>query len=251
MTKDEFLVIREKLVQVVLEYEMLQRKIKFLRDSYFLEFEEILLQRLYLEYENQYMLAAIAKHSEGMSKEDIQVFLDQSKEEFKAVLGEFEQQMTDAKELEKRCKGYTQADLEKLDQDYMQYCALYHPYIKYHTTMNERNAYQTLTMLYRMGNITGFRNLLKEFQPTFTSTDIDEEKLDEIATFYEKKYQELHSIIEEQKGQEPLCREVIFYDENLMTAEYGNLREWVYSQKEMNKEIHKDFSSHFDFDFEL
>ncbi len=251
MTRDEFLVIREKLVEVVLEYEMLQRKIKFLRDSYFLEFEEILLQRLYLEYENQYMLAAIAKHTEGMAKEDVEVFLNQSKEEFKAVLGEFQQQIADAKELEKRCKGYTQADLEQLDKDYMQYCALYHPYIKYHTTMNERNAYQALTMLYRMGNIAGFRNLLKEYQPSFTSTDIKEDEFDEIAAFYEKTYENLHSVIEEQKNQEPLCRESIFYDENLMTAEYGNLREWVYSQKEMNKEIHKDFSSHFDFVFEL
>lgn len=251
MERKEFLAIRDKLTTVVLEYETMQRKIYFLNNSYYIAFKDLLEQRLYLEYENKYLLEAITKKKENMNGEQIKELLEQNRIQFNSILESFHKKMSTASELEQRCRHYQAADIENLDQEFMDFCMLYHPVIKAHSTVAERNAYSALSMVYRMGNIAGYHNLLEEFKDTFTSTSVLDEEYDTIARLYEESYRNLVALIDKQKNEFPLNKEAIFVDEAAMTNEYAALREKTAQLRDMNKQIHKDFILNYKFDFEL
>lgn len=251
MEREEFLRIRDKLTTVVLEYETMQRKIYFLNNSYYIAFKDLLEQRLYLEYENKYLLEAITKKNAVENTESIKIFLDDCRKQFDFILESFRKKISNASELEQRCRHLGAADIEKLDQEFMDFCILYHPVIKAHSTVAERNAYSALSMVYRMGNIAGYHNLLEEFKDVFTSTSVLEEEYVTIAPLYEESYQNLIALIEKQKSEFPLNREEIFSNEAAMTNEFAALREKNVELRDMNKQIHKDFVLNYNFNFEL
>lgn len=251
MEREEFLTIKNRLTDVVLEYETLQRKIHFLHDSYIIAFKEILEQRLYLEYENKDMTDAIAKKENGASVEEVETFLENCRNQFALVLTGFQNKVKKAQELEQRCRHYRAEDIENLDREFMEFCTLYHPVIKAHSTIAERNAYSAISMVYRMGNIPGFKNLINEFKDVFTTSSVLEEEYDTVAKLYEESYKNLVPIIARQKNEFPLNIEPIFSNEAALTNEYADLREKTALLRDMNKQIHKDFLLYFEFDFQL
>lgn len=248
MEKEEFLAIKDNLTKLVLDYEVTQRKIYFLTNSYKVEFFEILEEKLYLEYENKYMVEAIAKKDEIDS---IEALLEENKKSFETVLKGFNNEIESAKDLERRCRNYTIKDMEKLDQEFMDFCIQYHPVLKGRSSMNERSAFSSICMVYRMGNIAGFRNLLNETKNLFTSPVITEEEYEPLAKIYQESYQNLTSLMAKQKNEFPLNRESLFQSSEEITKEYGLLRQSNYNLREMNKAIHQDFINHFNIDFEL
>lgn len=251
MTREEFLSLKEELTNVVVEYEILQRKSSFLNNSYILQFKEELEKQRYLLFENDYLTKAIAKQGEKEDIEEIKKYLDDCKREFAVQIQAFHQQVQQAEEMEKRCSHYHAKDIENLDRDFIEYCKLYHPVIKAHTTENERNLYNVLVVVYRLGNIAGFKALLNENKDVFTSQAVTEEEYDVIAKFYLQSLQNLKGLLYELKNSFPLNKEIIFSDDEAFTKEYMYLREKNYAAREMNKSLHKDFILNFSFDFEL
>ncbi|MDE5566006.1 MAG: hypothetical protein K2I77_03360, partial [Anaeroplasmataceae bacterium] len=232
----------------VLDYEVTQRKIYFLKNSYMVEFFKNLEEKLYLEYENKYMVEAIAKKDEI---ESIETLLEENKKSFETILNGFHKEIESAKDLERRCRNYTIKDMENLDQEFMDFCILYHPVLKGHSTMSERSAFSSLCMVYRMGNIAGFRNLLNETKDLFSVPVITEEEYEPLAKLYQESYQNLSSLLTKQKNEFPLNRESLFQSSEEITKEYGLLRQSNYDLRQMNKAIHQDFTSHFNIDFTL
>ncbi|MDE5867902.1 MAG: hypothetical protein K2H02_03060, partial [Anaeroplasmataceae bacterium] len=127
----------------------------------------------------------------------------------------------------------------------------YHPVLKGHSTMSERSAFSSLCMVYRMGNIAGFRNLLNETKDLFSVPVITEEEYEPLAKLYQESYQNLSSLLTKQRNEFPLNRESLFQSSEEITKEYGLLRQSNYDLRQMNKAIHQDFTSHFNIDFTL
>ncbi|MDE7100394.1 MAG: hypothetical protein K2O05_00900, partial [Anaeroplasmataceae bacterium] len=240
--------IKDSLTKLVLDYEVTQRKIYFLKNSYMVEFAKLLEEKLYLEYENKYMVEAISKKDEIDS---IETLLEENKKSFETILNSFHKEIEAAKDLERRCRNYDIKDMENLDQEFMDFCIQHHPVLKGRSSMNERSAFSSLCMVYRMGNIAGFRNLLNETKELFTLTTINEEEYEPVAKLYQDSYRNLTSLMAKQKSEFPLNRENLFQSSEEITKEYGLLRQSNYDLRQMNKAIHKDFTSHFNIDFTL
>lgn len=248
MEKEEFLAIKDNLTKLVLDYEVLQRKIYFLKNSYMVEFSKLLEEKLYLEYENKYMIEAIAKKDKIDS---IEALLEENKKSFETVLNVFHKEIESAKDLECRCRNYTIKDMKNLDQEFMDFCIQYHPVLKGHSSMNERSAFSSICMVYRMGNIAGFRNILNETKDLFTLPTINKEEYEPLAKIYQDSYQNLTSLMTKQQNEFPLNRESLFQSSEEITKEYGLLRQSNYDLRQMNNAIHQDFKNHFNTDFTL
>lgn len=251
MTREEFLSLKEELTNVVVEYEVLKRKSSFLNNSYILQFKEELEKQRYLLYENEYLSKAIAKQGEKENLEDIKKYLEEAKKEFEVQIQTFHQQVHQAEEMEKRCSHYHAKDIENLDREFIEYCKLYHPALKAHSTENELNLYNVLVTVYRLGNIAGFKALMSENRDVFTSQMVTEEEYDRIAKYYLQSLQNLSGLLNNLKNSFPLNKEQIFIDDEAYTKEYMYLREKNYAAREMNASLHKDFLLNFSFDFEL
>nr|MDE5715341.1 hypothetical protein [Anaeroplasmataceae bacterium] len=235
---------------IVVEYEVIQRKSYFLNNFYISHFKEELEQERYLQYENKYLIEAIAKHTDGVSEEEIHEFLDNCRNDFSIHLQSFHQQLSQAFELERRCKNYSAKDIQDLDNMYVEYCKNYHPAIKAHSTEEERKVYSLLAPIYRIGNISAFKMLFNEYKDVFTSTHVEEEEYDTIAYYYQESMSNLKDLVSKLKNEFPLNKEDIFTETGI-TQELIRLREKNYKLREMNHSLHEDFKLHFSFDFEL
>ncbi len=251
MTREEFILIRDELTKVVINFEILQRKIHFLKCSYFIEYNEELEQELYLKYENQYLSQAIIKKADGESLESIAEYLESCQKEFDIIVRNFQNKYKNYQEMAKRLDHYTATDMEKLDQEFADYCSLYHPVIKAHSTPLESNIYSTLASLYRTGNVVGFRNVLLESKDSFTSTAVALEEYDVIASFYKESLENLKALTIKCGKEFPLDRENIFIDEAAHIREQTRLRENNYKLREANISLHNDFKLNFEKDFSL
>lgn len=251
MTREEFLNLKDELTKVVLDYEVLQKKIYFLQQSYFIEFSEELEQELYIKIENDAMIGAIALMSEGKTESEIATFLEEKKKFLTQEVSALSLRVKNAEDMAKRCSHYTPTDMQSLDEEFKNYCVFYHPVIKAHSTENERTLYNTLITMYRIGNLSGFRGLLTENKDVFTSTAVLEEEYDSIAKFYQQSITNLSNLIGRALQSFPLNKEAVLISEEGNTREHGLLREKNYNLREINRELHKDFEHHFHYDFQI
>lgn len=250
MTKEEFTNLKEDLTNIVIEYEVNQRKSYFLNHFYISHFKEELEQQRYIQYENQYLIDAIAKHTDGVPEEEIKAYLDGCKKDFALHIDQFHQAISEAMELDRRCKNYTTQDIQELDNAYVEYCKNYHPAIKAHSTEVERKVYSLLSPVYRIGNISAFKMILNEYKDVFTSTYIEEEEYDTIGYYYKESLTNLTELVHDLKNEFPLNHEDIFTETGI-TQELIRLREKNYKLREMNQSLHEDFKLHFSYDFIL
>lgn len=251
MTREEFLKLKDDLTNVVINYELLQRKSSFFANSYILEFHEMLEQKRYLQYENEYIVNAIAYKKDGKTLEEIKEYLEKSKEEFAKKTKEFNRQYELAQDMEKRCSKYSANDMEILDKEFFEYCKLYHPIIKAHCTTRERIIYNGLSMVYRLGNIAGFRNLLNENKDYLIAASFDEEEYDTIGSYYIETYNSIKANSDKLSKSYPLNLEHVFTSQEAYTNELSALRQGNHDLRSANKCLHQDFLGNFDFDFEL
>lgn len=251
MEKEVFEALKSKLTGVLVECELLQRKINFLNSTYMLEFYEYLKQNLYLNSENDILLKSIQMKIDGKSLEEIKNFLQQEKEQFSVKLRLFDDKYQKALALQKRCKNYQAEDMVKLDEEYKNYCVLYHPVLKVNPNTQEQLVYSALSRLYREGDMMGYRNLFNEIYPSLAVTRFSEEDYDSVAEIFQKNIEELTNTIQIQKGQMPLNKEDIFTDDAKMTNEYADIRQTNYMARDMNRNLQKDFNEHFGYVFEL
>lgn len=251
MTFEKFSEIKNELINVVLEFEQTERKIRFLNSSYFLEFYSELEQQRYLQYENDFLIKAIAMSSDGKPEVVIKAFLDQCKKEFETQMQNFYRQHQLAKEMEHQISMLNKEDIERLDSEFKEYCSLHHPLVNVYATIIEKNLYSTLVSLYRLGNISGYKNFIKEFSSSFTTVEIPVEEYEDVAKIYQDTILHLKDVLQQKKQEFPLNKEDIFYKEELLTRELMYLREKNYQAREMNKSLQEDFKLHFTFEFSL
>ncbi|MCM1130842.1 MAG: hypothetical protein NC310_03725 [Roseburia sp.] len=251
MTSEKFSEIKNELINVVVEFEQTERKIQFLNSTYLLEFYNELEQQRYLQYENEYLIKAIAMSSDGKTEAEIKEFLEQCRKEFDGQMQNFYRQHQLAKELEHQISMFTKEDIESLDLEFIEYCSLHHPLVNLYATIIEKNLYSTLISLYRLGNITGYKNFIKEFSSSFTTVEIPVEEYEKVVKIYQETILHLKNAIQQKKQEFPLNKEDIFYKEELLTRELMYLREKNYKAREMNKSLQKDFKLHFTFEFSL
>lgn len=251
MNREEFLSLRQNLLDVVIEYEVLQRKAYFIENSYILEFYVDLEQQRYVQHENDYMIKAIALHAEGKSDSEVQTFLNTCKVEFQGIMNSFQRRYTMAKELEQRCKNYDSEDIINLDRDFITYCSKYHPLVKAHSSEAEHDLYDLLISMYRIGNIQGFKSVLEENISILKEDVIKEEEMDKLASLYQESLQQLKGVLEKQKNSFPLSKEYLFTDSMNLAKESVRLREENAGDREINKTLQKDFKENFSFPFEL
>ena len=251
MKQDEFIKIQQNLTHIIMEYEFLQRKGNVIGNSYLLEFYELLEQQKYLEYENKYLTQALMMKAEEKPISEIEEFLNSSKQEFNGIMNFFYKQYATAKELAQRMEHYNAKDIESLDSTFQTYCKLYHPMIKGKVTDGERNLYDILIHLYRLGNVEGFTSFLEENKSMLSPVSFQEEEYASVAKIYEQSIQELSLTIKKQKESFPFNREDLFQDPTSITQEHIKLRESNYNLREMNRSLQKDFQLHFTSTFEL
>ena len=231
MTFEEFSEIKNELINVVLEFEQTERKIRFLNSTYLLEYYNELEQQRYLQYENDFLIKAIAMSSEGKPEVVIKAFLDQCKKEFDAQMQNFYRQHQLAKEMEHQISTLDKGDIEKLDAEFMEYCSLHHPFVNVYATGMEKSLYSTLISLYRLGNITGYKNFIKEFGSSFKAVEIPVEKYETVAKISQDTIQRLKNVLQKKQQEFPLNKEDIFYKEELLTRELMYLREKIIKQE--------------------
>ena len=251
MLEDLFEQTKQELISLVIEFEKTERKIHFLNNVYYLQFYTELEQQRYLQCENDYLVKAIALKSEGKTIEEVKNFLEQCRKEFSTQIQSFYRQHQTALEMERLSKSYKKEDLDKVDEEFEWYCANYHPLVKAHSTEAERNVYVSLVALYRVGNVMGAKNFLKESRSLFTSTEVLENEKEKLIQLYQESISHLKEMISKAKDSFPLNKENIFYDENLLTREEIYLREKNYTSRDMNKALQEDFKQHFSFEFTL
>lgn len=251
MTKEQFLELKEQLKNTIIEYEQLQRTSNFIKQAYLIQFSQELEEETYLNEENKVMMAAIKMKADQQTNQQIEEYLSQAKKEMKVKNDQFHTNLALAKDMEKRCSHYNPIDMQKLDQEYAEYCSVYHPIMKAHSTDMEKSIYNTLSMLYRMGNLQGFRGFLQENKDLLTSAPILEEDYDSLAVFYRMSIDNLSALIEKNKNSFPLThtKYVSTYDD--ITAHIGQLREKLYQLKEMNQALHQDFKVQFSMDYNI
>lgn len=251
MNLDVFNQTKQELIQLIIEFEATERKINVLNNTYHLHFHKELEQQRYLQYENDYIVKAIAMKADGKTEEEVKSFLEECRKEFSLNIQAFYRQYQLALEMEKQSKTYTKEDLEKVDQDFKMYCSIHHPLVKAHSTTMERNIYASLIALYRAGNVVGFKNLLKEMEPSFTSPEIEETEIENLISLYKDSIEHLKEILAKSKEVFPITKENIFFNDQLLTREEMYLREKNYKAREINKALEKDFKSQFTFEFSL
>ena len=248
---EEFTSIKNKLIDFVIDFEQTERRIFFLNNAYLLNFHEELEQQRYLQYENEYLIKAIAMDVDGKTEEEVKTFLEGCRKEFEAHIHHFQRQYQTALEYEKQIVNYVKEDIEQNDQEFISYCSIHHPLVKAYSTELERTIYSSLSMLYRTGNITGFKNVMKECSGSFTSPEISSDDYEKIAQLYQETIEHLNSIKQQRDTIFPLNKADIFNKEELITRELMDLREKNYQDREMNKSIQADFKLHFSFEFSL
>lgn len=242
---------KQELINLVIEFEKTERKKSILNNLYYLHFFKELEQQRYLQYENDYLIKAIAMKSDGKEENEVKEFLEQCRKEFSSNMQAFYRQYQIAQQFERFSKNYTKEDFEKNDEKYEWYCANYHPLIKVHCTASEQVLYSSLNFLYRLGNITGVNNLLEENQKTLSSTEVLDSEKENLLQIYQKTISDIKETLSKTKDDFPLNKENVFFDDNLLTREEIYLREKNYQVREMNKAIQKDFQQHFSFEFTL
>ncbi len=248
---EEFTAIKNELVELVIDFEQTERRIVFLNYAYFLNFHDELEQQRYLQYENEYLIKAIAMAADGKTEAEIKEFLEQCRKEFEANIHNFERQYQSAQEWDKQLENYSKEDMEQNDQEFIEYCSTHHPLVKAYSSDLERTIYSSLIMLYRTGNVVGFKNLMKECRSNFTSSEISSEDYEKIAVFYKESIEHFNSIKEKRNMTFPLNKADIFNKEELTTRELMYLREKNYQARDMNKSLQADFKLHFSFEFSL
>lgn len=251
MNLEEFSAIQNKVISLVIDFEQTERRINFLNNVYNLKFYNELEQQRYLQYENEYLIKAIAMGAEGKTEAEVQAFLRKCKMEFALLIDKFQKQAQFAQNMEEQLENYTKEDLEQTDASFMEYCSKYHPLVKAQSTPLDRSIYSSLIMLYRSGNIVGFKNVLKECSSNLIATSFSEEEYDKVARLYQETIEYLNSIKQNRKMEFPLTKEDIFNKEELMTRELIYLREKNYQAREMNKSLQADFKLQFPFEFSL
>lgn len=248
MKKEEFYLLKEELTNRVIEYEILMRRSTFLNHSYLLEFKDELKNELYLRYENDTILQAIFKNSIEIN---IDEYLEECKNKFKERLSVFNSNVKQAEDMSLRCSHYTALDVENLDKAFAKYIKQYHPLIKTHITDMEKNLYNVLITIYRLGNIEGFYNILKENEDVLSLYEIKPEEYEAIAIMYKESLKNINQTIQKMLDSFPLNKENVFQSETAITQELGFLREQNYRLREANKSLHQDFLKNFGKDFEL
>ena len=251
MNNDQFYIIKEKLTDIVLEYELLQRKSDFLKNSYLVHFGDLLLEELRITSENKCMLQAIKNKIDIKDVNDAEVLIEKSKIDYEKEKGKLENKISFAVDLDNKCKKYTPDYLNTLDTKYLNYCKEYHPAIKGHSTENERKLYSILSTVYRICDLVAFEELLEDGKKYLTSCEIEESEYDLIASYYNESINNLSELISNMKNSFPINSEEMFSNDALIVREYGRLRQRNYTLKEMNKELHKDFELNYSFDFKF
>ncbi len=251
MTLDEFNNLKKELIDEVIIFEQTERKISILNNLYLIQFSDILEQERYLLYENDCLIKAIAKKSDGDSLEDIKKFLDDKKLEFNSIISSFRMQCKLALETEQISSKFKKEDLEKIEDEIINYCNYYHPFVNLLADEQQKSIYGTLIMLYRLGNVSGFKNYMKEIKPLLNVVDIKENEFDEVSKKYIETINKLKLIHKEKNSAFPLTKEEIFFKEDLLTREEMYLREKNYQARDINKALQEDFKLHFSFNFSL
>lgn len=251
MNLEEFNLKKESLVEHIIFFEQLQRKINLLNTTYKLEFHKEIEEQMKLNFENDALLQGISMKASGKSNDEIQSVLDQIKNAYFEQQRKLYQQYNSAKALEKQCSKYTPKDMETLDETFKTYCTKYHPLVHLKATEAERGFYPLLITVYRMGNLEGFKNLLKENESLLTEFVILSEEYDAYAKEYLSTIQNLREMVSKLQQEFPLNKEEMFYKEESLIREQMELREKIYQTKDMNKALHKDFILNFEFDFKL
>lgn len=251
MDKEEFNGIQNELINQVINFEQTERSINFLNSLYILRFYQELEQQRYLLFENEYLVKSIAMDADGKTVEEVKAFLEKSKNDFSLYIERFHKQYELAKEMESQLEKYTKEDLEKNDASFIEYCTYFHPLVKTNLNSIDSSIYSSLIMLYRMGNIAGFKNVMKECKDNLHPALFKEENYDEVSKLYKESIEYLNSIKEKKMKEFPLNKKDIFNNEDLITRELIYLREKNYKIKEMNQSLQADFKLHFSFEFSL
>lgn len=251
MKKENFLRLKEELTELVVEYEILQRKSYFIQQSYLIEFHEALEEEFYLKMENDVLINAIKMSVDGASDHQIEEYLKTAKEETEAKHQTFQKNYQQALDTEKRCRHYTPEDMKALDELFASYCVENHPMIKANCTDAERAVYNTLIMTYRMGNIEGVHAILKEAESIFEPALVEEKEYDLVGAFYHDCIVRLKNLLNQCKNTFPLNKSNIVDSYDGATQEHGILRESNYNLRKINQNLHKDYQMKFEKDWNI
>lgn len=251
MTIEEFNNIRNELIKEVIIFEQTERKISILNNLYLMQFSDILEQERYLLFENDCLIKSIAKLKDGSTIDEVKSFLDGKRTEFDSIINSFRMQCKTALETEEISSKFSKNDLEKVENQMIDYCNSYHPFVNIFGDVRQNGLYGTLIMLYRLGNVTGFNNFLKEIEPLLAKADIKPNDYERTAKIYKDTINRLRLIHNEKIKAFPLNKEEIFYKEELMTREEMYLREKNYQARDINKALQNDFKLNFPFEFSI
>ena len=248
MTKEEFLIVKEELINVIINFELLKRKSNFLKQTYLLELSDEIRSEMKYSFENEVMLDSIKKVNEKINLDQIKKDIVLAKEELTKKLENFEINLKSAQELSHRCEVYTLEDMQEFDLRFADFCKLYHPVLKGKVSEVEKTMFNLLSKLYQDGNIEAFDKLYKECESKFSALDINS-NFDGYAYFYRESIKNLNNLIIKMQNSFPLNIEDKFLNYDSITALIGEKRETVYDLRELNKAIRKDFKLNFDVEF--
>ena len=249
MLKEEFLSLKDNLINTVIEFERLQRKSNFLRQTYLLELSDQIKSEFTYRSENEIMLKSIKLKKDGSSIAEIEKMIAKGKADLNSKNKNFEKQLASAVELSERCKGYSISDMEKMDADFADFCSDFHPTIMAKASENLRNIYSILANLYRNGMIKEFYSFLEESKEQLIIYLPYESSFEGLSYFYNESIANLKRLIEKMKNSFPLNIEKSFESYDSMTTLIGNKREEVYTLREMNKAIRLDYFETFNKEF--
>lgn len=249
MLKEDFLSLKNKLVNIAVEFERLQRKSNFLKQTYLLELSDEIKREFNYRSENDIMLIAIKGKKDGLTLKDINRAIAQGKSDLAVKNKNFEMQLASAVALSERCQKYSKEDMEQLDYDFASFCSEFHPVIMAKSSDYERNIYAALAEFYRNGRVEDFYNLLNENKANLVISIPNEDSYDGLSYFYNESIENLNNLVEKMKNSFPLNIEEEFASYDSITALIGNKREEVYDLREMNKALKLDYYNVFGKEF--
>ena len=246
MIENKLLKLKEDTINIVIDFELTQRHMSFLKHVYIVHFKDLILEEKKLFLENDIMFKSIQMEIKKVGQDKIDELIENAKLQYQKIEETINYEYSQASKIVEKCKLYTIEEMEEADDIMRKYCRLYHPAIKVTNNNFDISFYNNLCSLYRNGNLEGCKTLFEKYKDALQSVDNNIELKEEA---YSKTLKNISDLIKKNQNDFPLNKSELLSTEEGITREYGEYRDKIYKLKEINLALHKDFILKFNKDF--
>lgn len=240
MEEKQFLLLKEKITQDLLNYEHFRKNEYLLDLIYFDIFKDYIIEEFKILEQNKIISNIIKMLLDKENLDAIDNTLKALLKEYKDSLSIYYKKSMKANEIHTKLKSIDTNELQNIEDLWVEIVATKHPALRMANTDIQIQSFEQLAFFYFENSLSGLLQSLQLTENVLTNIEIKEEMYDQISEYYNKIALEIYEYIQARKDIHPFNKQEIINDDMKIIDEKVHYEFNIKQLKEANEALNKD-----------